>query len=152
MTITMTGEAPGSAHPDEVGDWLAAHRCEMDRGELGWLETLADFDRTQGWAVDGQFCCVGWLMWRTQMARATDYEKLRIAHELRRRSLVREAFAGGRLSYSAVRVLTRIEGPDPAVDAALIDLAEAGTLADLERATRLYQRYQDQDRPPPPRQ
>jgi hypothetical protein len=134
---------------DDPGDWLVAHRWAMDRGELGWLEALADFDREQGWAADGQFNCVGWLMWRTQMARATAYEKLRIAHELRRRPLVRDAFAAGRLSYSAVRVLTRLEGPAPEVDAALIDLAQAGTIMDLERAARIYQRYWDQDRPPP---
>jgi hypothetical protein len=34
----------------------------MDRGELGWLEAQADFDREQARAADGQFKCVGWLM------------------------------------------------------------------------------------------
>jgi hypothetical protein len=152
--MTMTTEPASSASEarptDDVGDWLVAHRWAMDRGELGWLEALADFDREQAWAADGQFNCVGWLMWRTQMARATAYEKLRIAHELRRRPLVREAFAVGHLSYSAVRVLTRLEGAAPDVDAALIDLAQAGTIMDLEQAARIYQRYWDQDRPPPP--
>jgi hypothetical protein len=156
MTMTtesdVSGEMGPAAEPppDETGEWLVAHRWAMDRGELVWLEALADFDREQGWAADGQFSCVGWLMWRTQMARATAYEKLRIAHELRRRPLVRDAFAAGRLSYSAVRVLTRLEGPDPDVDAALIDLAQAGTIMDLERAACVYRRYWDQDRPPPP--
>jgi hypothetical protein len=135
---------------DEEGAWLVAHRWEIDRGELGWLEALASFDRDQGWSADGQLSCVDWLMWQTKMARATAYEKLRIAHEMRRRPLVRDAFAAGRLSYSAVRVITRIEGPDPDVDSALIDLAEAGSVAELERATHISPRYQDQDRPPCP--
>jgi Domain of unknown function (DUF222)/HNH endonuclease len=82
------------------------------------------------------------------MARATAYEKLRIAHELRRRPLVRDAFADGRLSYSAVRVITRIDWPDPEVDAALIEVAVAGRVSDLEGLVRLYQRHQDQHRPP----
>lgn len=150
MTDNRTPAGLEAAPLAEVASWLAEHRLEMDRGELGWLETLAGFDRDQGWAADGQFSCVDWLMWRTKMARATAYEKLRIAHELRRRPLIRQAFAEGRLSYSAVRIISRIEDPDPDVDAALIDLAAAGSVSDLERTVRVYERYQDQDRPPPP--
>ena len=82
------------------------------------------------------------------MARATAYEKLQVAHELRRRPVIAEAFAEGRLSYSAVRAITRIEGPDRAVDVALVDLAEAGTVADLEKAMRFYQLHASQHRAP----
>src|ERR1700728_1643855 len=87
-------------------------------------------------------------MWAARMARTTAYTKLRIAHELRRRPAIRDAFADGRLSYSAVRVITRLDRPDPAVDAALIDVAVAGSVADVERVVRTYQLYADQDRPP----
>ena len=151
--MTVIEERPGAAaglefERDPAG-WLVAHRFEMDRGESAWLEALAEFDVCGGWAADGQLDCVDWLMWRTRMARSTAYEKLRIARELRRRPEVGVAFAEGRLSYSAVRVITRIDGPDPDVDAALIDLAAAGTVSDLERVVRFYQRHQDQHRPPP---
>ncbi|MGH9094699.1 MAG: DUF222 domain-containing protein, partial [Acidimicrobiales bacterium] len=120
----------------------------MDRGESAWLETLARFDREQRWAADGQVSCAEWLMWQTHMARATAYEKLRIAHQLRRRPVVAEAFAGGRRSYSAVRAITRADDPDPDVDAALVDLASVGTVADVERAVRAYQLHAEQHRPP----
>ncbi len=132
----------------DPGQWLVEHRWEMDRGEASWLETLADFDRHQGWAADGQLSGAEWLMWRTGMARATAYEKLRIAHELARRPTIREAFADGRLSYSAVRAIARIDGPDPEVDAALVEVARAGSVADVERAVRFYQLHADQERPP----
>jgi hypothetical protein len=132
----------------DLGGWLVAHLLEMERGELAWLEALAEFDYHQGWLADGQLTCIDWLMWRARMGRATAYAKLRIAHELRRRPAVRAAFADGRLSYSAVRVITRLERPDPGVDAALIDVAAAGSIADLERVVRSYQLYADQDRPP----
>ena len=115
------------------------------RGWKRWPSSIAN----QLWRLDGQLSCVDWLMWRTRMARATAYEKLRIAHELRRRPAVRAAFADGRLSYSAARVITRIDGPDPEVDERLIDLALAGTISDLERVVRFYQLHQDQHRPPP---
>ena len=132
----------------DQGEWLVAQRWEMDRGESAWLEALVEFDRFQGWAADGQLSCADWLMWRTAMSRPTAYEKLRIAHELRRRPLIADALADGRLSYSAVRAITRMDGPDPEVDAALIRVAEAGSVADVERAVRCYQLHAEQDKAP----
>lgn len=82
------------------------------------------------------------------MARATAFEKVRIARQLRARPAVAEAFADGRLSYSAVRAMTRIEDPDADVDAALVAVAVAGTVADVERAVRCYQLHADQNRAP----
>src|ERR1700721_2748783 len=116
----------------------------MDRGEAVWLQALARFDLDHGWYDDGQLSCAEWLMLRTKMARATALEKLRVARQLHRRPLIADAFAKGRLSYSMARIITRIDDPDPDVDAALVDLAEAGTVADVERAVRVYERYADQ--------
>ena len=80
----------------------------------------------------------------------TAFEKLRVAHELERRPLVAEAFRQGRVSYSAVRALTRLDRPDPDVDRALVELAGSGpaSIVDLERVVRSYGLYADQDRPP----
>ena len=84
------------------------------------------------------------------MARSTAFEKLRVAHELARRPIVAEAFDQGRLSYSAVRAITRLERPDPDVDEALVELAQSGqaSIVDLERVVRAYGLYADQERPP----
>jgi Domain of unknown function (DUF222) len=132
----------------DVGQWLIEHRAEMDRAEARWLEQLARFDRDGLWALDGQLSCVGWLVWRTNMARSTAFEKLRVAHELKRRPIVAEAFRQGRVSYSAVRAITRIDRPDPDVDEALVELAGSGqaSIVDLERVVRSYRLYADQDR------
>jgi hypothetical protein len=133
------------------GQWLIEHRADMDRAEARWLQRLAQFDRDGLWALDGQLSCAGWLVWRTRMARSTAFEKLRVAHELERRPIVAEAFQQGRLSYSAVRAMTRLDRPDPAVDEALVELAQSGeaSILDLERAVRAYGLYADQERPPP---
>ncbi len=133
---------------DYPGAWLVTHRRDLDRGEANWLVALADFDRHQGWYADGQLSGAEWLMSHTGMGRATAYEKLRIATQLHRRPAVADAMSDGRLSYSAARAITRIDAPDPAVDTALIDLAAAGTVADIERAVRHYQLHADQHRPP----
>ena len=57
----------------------------------------------------------------------------------------------GRLSYSAVRAITRLDRPDPGVDEALVALAESGqaSILDIERVVRSYHLYAGQDRPPP---
>jgi Domain of unknown function (DUF222) len=110
----------------DVGQWLIDQRAEMDRAEAVWLQQLAEFDRHGLWAGDGQCSCAAWLVWRTNMARSTAFEKLRVAHQLARRPIVAQAFGQGRLSYSAVRALTRLDRPDPDVDAALVELARSG--------------------------
>jgi hypothetical protein len=134
----------------DVGVWLVERRGELDRAEAEWLERLAQFDREGLWALDGQLSCVSWLVWRTNMARSTAFDKLRVAHELQRRPIVAEAFRHGRLSYSAVRAITRLDRPDPEVDQALVALAETGGagIVDIERVVRSYHLYADQDRPP----
>lgn len=66
----------------DPGQWLVEHRADLDRGEAQWLERLAEFDREGLWSLDGHVCCATWLVWRTNMARSTAFEKLRVAHEL----------------------------------------------------------------------
>ena len=110
----------------DPGEWLITQRTTIDQGEAGWLRVLADFDGDQRWALDGQLSCVSWLVWRTGMSRGTAFEKVRIAHELHRRPQIDTAFQAGDISYSAVRAITRLDRPDPEVDAALIELARVG--------------------------
>ncbi len=52
-------------------------------------------------------------MWKGRMSRSAAFEKLQVAHQLRRRPVLREAFAAGRISYSAVQVMARMVDPDP---------------------------------------
>ena len=128
--------------------WLADRRRRLDSGEAEWLEVLARFDCAGGWATDGQLCCVDWLMWRAGLGRATAFEKLRVAHELRRRPVLAAALAAGRASYSAIRAMVRAEGACTDVDEAFVAVAEAGTVADVERAVAAYLLYASQERRP----
>lgn len=134
----------------DAGRWLVEHRTDMDRREADWLARLAEFDLAGDWRADGQLSCAHWLVFQLRMARATAYEKVQVAHELRRRPVVAEAFADGRISYSATRTLTRIQDTDHDVDVALVNLAECGSVLDLERAVRFYQLHASQHRDPYP--
>jgi hypothetical protein len=106
---------------DDTGASLVAHRDEMDRGEAVWLQALARFDLDQGWYDDGQLSCAEWLILHTKMARATAFEKLRVARQLHRRPLIADAFAQDRLSWamggpdrSGQRVFDMRASPHPA--------------------------------------
>jgi hypothetical protein len=122
-----------------TGRELAAAQCR-------WLTLLAEFDRRAGWSADGALSCVDWVVRHLGLARSTAKEKLRVAHEIRRRPAIRGAFAAGELSYSKVRAITRVVGADPATDHRLLELAKVGTTADLERVVRHLEQLQEQER------
>ena len=107
---------------------------------------LADFDLREGWAADGQLSAVDWLVWKCGMSTRTARERLRVAHQLRRRPVVAAAFGSGRLSYCKVRALTRVVGADEEVDEKLLRLAGVGTVADLDKAVRRWEELQQQER------
>ncbi|MGC8512266.1 MAG: DUF222 domain-containing protein [Acidimicrobiales bacterium] len=140
----------GGGGPVGLGQWLVESRAGMDRGEAEWLERLGEFDRGQFWALDGALSCCSWLMWKVGMARSTAFERLRVAHELFRRPIIAEAFRAGALSYSAVRIVTRMDHPTAEVDQAIVDLAatDGVSVADIERLVRSYELYASQDRAP----
>ena len=130
----------------ELGTALVAIGRELAATQCRWLGLLAEFDRREGWRADGQLSGVDWLAWRCGLARSTAKEKLRVAHELRRRPVVRAAFATGDLSYAKVRAITRVVDADEDTDEWLLRLAAVGTAADLERAARHYEALRDQER------
>jgi hypothetical protein len=132
----------------DPSQWLLDRLSEMDTFQATWLMALAEFDAHGGWATDGALSCVDWLTYRGRMSRSSAYEKQQIARALRARPVLARAYLEGRISYSAVRAMTRMRDPDPEVDEAIIAVGEAGTVADVERLVRTYRRYHDQDLPP----
>jgi hypothetical protein len=132
----------------ELGDWLRRRRRVMDTNECRWLEVLADFERDEAYACDGHLTAASWLIWATGMARSTAYEKLRMAAALSHRPIVKDAFAGGEISYSAARAICSLDDPDPETDTALVNLARVASVVDVEAAVRYYQLLASQDLPP----
>ena len=70
---------------------------------------LREFDRHHGW--EGFRSCAHWLNWRTGLDLGAAREKLRVAAALAELNHLSAAMAGGRLSYSVVRALTRVATP-----------------------------------------
>ncbi len=145
--VTVSVGAESSEPPlFGVGPWLVERRSVMEANESGWLDVLVEFDRDEGWAADGQLCCAAWLSWRCGLARSTAYDPLRLAHELSRRPVVHDAFAGAEISYSAARAICSLDDVSTEVDTALVELARSGAVHDVEAAVRYYQALFSQNR------
>lgn len=124
---------------------LPTERLEREIGELAahihaatcrWLLLVAELDRREGWAEWGCRSCADWLSLRCGVALGAAREQVRVARRLGQLSLVREAFAVGRLSYSKVRAISRVTSEG--CEAELLDLALHATAAQLERIVRSY--------------
>ena len=149
MSITKildSVDEPAALDTAELAYELVDLNTRLTAMEARWLSVLAEFDRREGWRADGQLSCVDWLVWRCGMSRNTAHEKRRVARELERRPTVRQRFASGALSYSKVRAITRVVRADEDADRWLLELADSGTTADLERAARHFEQLREQER------
>jgi hypothetical protein len=113
----------------ELSAHIAAAMCRF-------LILLAEWDERGGWCEWGCRSCAQWLSWRCSITPGAARERMRVARRLVELPLVREAFAGGELSYSKVRAVTRVATPK--TEEQLVVLARHATGAQLERLVRSY--------------
>src|SRR5215207_4889588 len=117
---------------DEITE-LASH---IHAATCRWLGLVAEFDTRGGWGEWGCRSCSHWLSWRCSISPVAAREHVRVAHRLEELPLIRAAFSDGRLSYSQVRALTRVEQVEREEE--LLSLARHATAAQLERLVRAY--------------
>jgi len=101
-----------------------------------FLELVAEYDRREGWARHGVASCAQWLSWQCGIGRVAAREKVRVARALEKLPRTSDAFRRGAVSYSKVRAMTRIATPGN--EATLLNVAEHGTAAHVEKLVRKY--------------
>jgi hypothetical protein len=101
------------------------------------LMLIREFDACNGWS-NGFRSCAHWLHWRTGIDLGAAREKVRVARALAHLPQIGTAMAGGELSYAKVRALTRVATPEN--ERRLLDVALAGTAAQVERLVRAWRR------------
>ena len=121
---------------DRLADEITELASHIHAATCRWLGLVAEFERRGGWAQWGCRSCAHWLSWRCSISPVAAREHVRVALRLRELPLIRGAFADGRLSYSQVRALTRVEGV--VQEEELLSLARHATAAQLERLVRAY--------------
>ena len=114
---------------EELDNAIGRLNRSINSSSYQLLLLIREFDERAGWLqwsfIDG----VSWLKWRCDLGTGTAREKLRIAHALKELPLISDAFSEGNLSYSKVRVMTRVATPEN--EAELIELARRMTVHHL---------------------
>ena len=138
--VVPTRPAPVSTPTPEthaLGETIAALAARIHAATYELLVMLREFDAREGWNT-GFLSCAHWLHWRTGFDLGACREKVRVARALAALPLVSGEMQRGRLSYAKVRAMTRVATPES--EQALLDLALAGTSAQVERFVRAWRR------------
>src|SRR3954453_9143729 len=130
--------APRTKPLDELETEICELAGQIAAATCRWLLLVAEFDRRSGWAVDGVVSMAHWLSWRCGFGLNAAREHVRVARALEGLPLVAGAFAAGRLSFSKVRAITRVQ--DRSLERTLLDIAEHATGAQIERLVSGYRR------------
>ena len=117
-------------------DRVAVLFGEITAATREFLRALAESDRHHDWAEESFGSCAEWLAWRIGITRNTANEKVRAALALEGLPLISDAMGRGEISYSKVRSLTRAATADN--ESELLELARAGSAANLERLVRSW--------------
>lgn len=127
----------GSHDTHAIGETIASLAAGLHAATYQLLVLLREFDARSGWN-NGFLSCAHWLHWRTGIDLGASREKVRVARALQALPRISWAMERGQLSYAKVRALTRVATPEN--EAALLDVALAGTAAQVERLVRAWRR------------
>ena len=133
----MASASERERHVAQLGDAIATLAARMHAATYELLVMLREFDDCAGWN-NGCLSCAHWLHWRTGIDLGAAREKVRVARALAVLPQISAAMQRGEMSYAKVRALTRIATPEN--DARLVDVALAGTAAQVERLVRAWRR------------
>lgn len=106
---TTTDSKP--ALPHEAG--LVRKRLRMlsqdlTSGHADLLELLVRFDELEGWKCNGSKHCAAWMNSEIGISVQTGWEYLRVGRKLRTLTTLRALFRVGKISWSKVRLITRV--------------------------------------------
>ena len=137
-------EFPSPKLDDTALDTLEAQISEvcghLNAATFRFLELIAEFDRTQGWARHGLANCAQWLNWQCGIGACAAREKVRVARALESLPRISDAFRQGHVSYSKARAMTRVATPEN--EDTLLNIALHGTASHVERTVRKFRRVQ----------
>ena len=126
---------------DRLGDEIAELAAHLDAATARLLDLIREFDAREGWNT-GFRSCAAWLSWRVGLAPGAAREHVRVARALGTLPLLAKALAGGELSYSKIRELTRVATPE--TEERLLAVGRAGTTEHVERIVRGWRRVDRQ--------
>ena len=125
-----------------LGQEITLLSAQINVANYRLLKLIAEFDIRRGWHEGGAMrSCAHWLAAHCGMAIGAAREKVRVARRLAGLPEVEQAFAGGELSYSKVRAITRVA--TQANEGFLVMMAEKASAGHLEKLVAKYQPVDD---------
>ena len=125
----------------ELGNRIAELARSIQVAEAGMMQLIVEFDDRRGWEGVGFGSCAEWLAWRIGIRPNAARERVRTARAMAGLPLASAAMSAGELSYAKARALTRVARPES--EAALLELAQAGSAENLERVVRGWKAMDD---------
>ena len=116
---------------DELEDHIVSISSHLNIFEYEFLVSIRELDLRQGWKAYHFTHCSHWMNFKCGMALGTAREKLRVARALFDLPLTSDAFKKGDLSYSKVRVMSRVA--TPTTEEQLVKFAIHATASQVER-------------------
>jgi hypothetical protein len=144
--VSLAPPIPPTVNPvavelERLGDEIAELSAHLDAATARLLDLIREFDARGGGGNGSGFrSCAHWLTWRVGLDPVAARERVRVARALGTLPRLAEALAGGELSYSKVRALTRVATPE--TEERLLQVGRSGTAEHVERIVRGW-RYVD---------
>jgi hypothetical protein len=140
-TVSPLSKADYDQHLAEEITLLAG---QINAANYRLLKLIATFDKREAWIGGGTVrSCAHWLNWKCGIALSAAREKVRVAHCLENLPVIDAAFAGGEISYSKVRAMTRAAIPEN--EDFLLMIARHGTASHVEQVVRKYRSVKSAD-------
>lgn len=133
MGVPATND-PGDQGFDltQLGQAITPLSAQINTANHRLLQMIAEFDRGGGWRDQGTMrSCAHWLAAHCGITLGAAREKVRVARQLQALPGVDDAFAGGDISYSKVRAITRVARPEN--EGLMLDLARQNSAGHLEK-------------------
>jgi hypothetical protein len=117
-----------------LGERCAQAYMQADALQYQAMRLLVEFHHREGWRDTGFTSTAEWLAWRIGIQPGAARERLRTALALEELPQISQAMEEGSLSFTKVRALTRVATPEN--ENTLLEFAQAGSAANLERLVR----------------
>ena len=136
---------------DELGRQIVDVAGRLTAAMSRWLLLVAQFDARQGYLTFGLASTAQWLSHACGIAHRTAVEHVRVARSLALFPRLAQEMGAGRLSFSQVRAISRVAGPDEhkLVDE-LVEAARHANVAQLEVVVRGLRTVDHNDNPTDP--
>jgi len=144
---SSVSRSSGALSVDELGARIVDMSGRIAASTCRWLLLVADFDARQGYLSFGLASTAQWLSHACGIAHRTAAEHVRVARSLCRYPQLAQEMGAGRLSFSQVRAISRLNGPgEEALVEDLIQAARHATVAQLEVVIRGLRTVDDNEK------